>query len=505
MERTTTVLAAALFVLLAGHSTANDAVANELIGDETARQYGLTRSWFAQVEIDSGRARVAFVTQHVNHARSRVIQEITYQGGKAYFTDSDLDQFGVPVGIEGAERLAQARVRELAVAGRKPILKTLRVPEITLYAQTDNGILHAIDGETGRTRWSTIVGNPDYPVVQPGANNAYVAVANGSTLYVLDASNGRLLWERRVLGSPGAGPALTEDLLYIPMVDGAVEAYGLKENKSPVWTYRSSGATFAPPTAGASSVTWCTERGVLYGVSTKRTGIRFRLNTGGPILSPSVLQSSGRVVAASLDGYVYSVQENTGNISWRFSSGEPISQSPAAVGDAIYVVSDRGSLFRVAGNDGSEVWWTSDVLRFLSASQDRVYALGSNQRLHVINAKTGSKIASMPTGTLDLNIVNHFTDRIYLGTRLGLLQCLRERDLNYPLVYAAEAALSTEPMEAAPMPPAGGGMPAAGPAVDPFAPAPDPFAPAAPAPAPVDPFAPAPPRATNPFEPGGAP
>ena len=76
------------------------------------------------------------------------------------------------------------------------------IPEISIYVMTDGGVVHAIDAQTGRTRWYTRVGNPSYPCEAPGANDHFVAVLNGSTIYTLKAENGEALvcWADRLIG-----------------------------------------------------------------------------------------------------------------------------------------------------------------------------------------------------------------------------------------------------------------------------------------------------------------
>src|SRR5690606_29701649 len=49
----------------------------------------------------------------------------------------------------------------------------------------------------------------------------------------------------------------------------------------------------------------------------------------------------------TLDGYVYCSDEIKGNMLWRYSTGDSISQSPVAVGDTVYVVTNEGRLHAI--------------------------------------------------------------------------------------------------------------------------------------------------------------
>src|SRR5262249_14231771 len=179
--------------------------------------------------------------------------------------------FGEEIGVEGAKKLADEKLAALKAefeAGKKegppPAVSTHVVPRTTLYATSERGTVHALDAETGSTRWTTIVGDPRYPTTAAGANDRYVAVCNGSTLCVLLASDGTPAWSRMCVSSPGAGPALSEELVFVPMISGLVETFVLDDYKRPLATYKSYGRAMVQPVVSGESVAWPTDQGNLY-------------------------------------------------------------------------------------------------------------------------------------------------------------------------------------------------------------------------------------------------
>src|SRR5205085_9419715 len=99
----------------------------------------------------------------------------------------------------------------------------------TLYMLSHRGVLHAIDAETGGTLWATQVGSREKSNDGPGVGKQYVAVVNGSDLYVLDRRDGGVAFRKSLGGVASAGPAVGDQWVYVPMLSGSVVAYKLPD------------------------------------------------------------------------------------------------------------------------------------------------------------------------------------------------------------------------------------------------------------------------------------
>lgn len=464
-----------------------------LISPTEANRFGLERVWFTRVQFDSARGRIAHVRQHVSSQHGYTVHEVISERGRRVITDRDLDSFGVALGKDAAQKQAEKLVQQLTRSGIEAEHKTQVLPEITIYVVSDSGIVQAIDGETGRTRWATLVGNPRYPTDAPGSNDDYVAIVNGTTLYLLDQATGNILWRRQTLGAPGAGPAISDELVFAPMVGGTIEAYVADDGRAPPWVFQSRGRAVVQPVVAGSGVAWPTDNGDLYVAEANLTGIRYRLETSRAIVARPTHLPPKRIVVVSTDGYVYCIHESSGSLLWRFSSGEPIVKPAVAIGEALFVVTDDDNLFRLNAETGLEQWWAPRVRQVISASESRLYCLGDTGRLVIFDMNTGGRIGSMSTEQLDIQMVNYHTDRIFLGSSNGIIQCMREVGAEWPIIRTGgieekaedeKAAAEDEPMADEPVAPpsddpfgafGGGDEPAAGgdaPAGDPFA---DPF------------------------------
>jgi outer membrane protein assembly factor BamB len=414
----------------------------DLIPEATAAQHGLTRPWFAQVQFDQGRGRVCDL--------------ILYEG--------------------------------------------------VLYAQTDRGTIHAIDAETGKTLWSRQVGRPDHPSLTPSASHDLLATINGSRLYVVNRFTGDLLFEKEIEGVAGAGPALSAKRAYVPTVTGMIVAYRLDLSKETSREAAASAGTdvtsdqttqheedrrqnvrlrqqYIPPlfcqslgramvqplvtheNLAEEYVAWATDVGYLnnrgWGYfhigrincqEEKSLELKFRLTTHAPAVArpaylppdPKVTGDSGLVIAASGDGYVYAIREKDGNTFWQFSTGEPVIEAPVVIETRLYVVSQLGGMYCLDIATGKDVWWAPNVLRFVAASQTRVYVVDGQGRILVLNAQNGARLDTLATESIPVKLANSDTDRIYLADGMGLIQCLHEVEQSQPLVHGLERKQAAE-------------------------------------------------------------
>ncbi|MDX1946563.1 MAG: PQQ-binding-like beta-propeller repeat protein [Pirellulaceae bacterium] len=501
-------LIAGLLIVAAAGSAFAQVSSSGVIDADAARQMGMERLWFTQVGLDRGKGRLAGVYQHVSATQAHTVLEILHEGKRYVFSERERDAFGQPIGVEGARVKANelaAKIKgEAETAGVKdaplPRIDTYVVPQITIYVSSQRGMVHAIDGETGRTLWAATVGKPLHTTSAPAASDTHVAVVNGSMLYVMRVEDGSVEWSRQVVGAPSAGPAISEEFVWVPMIGGQVEAYDVHKHKRPAAVYRSFGLPLVQPVVSLNSVAWPTDEGNLYVGFAHVQGMRFRVEAKDAINSAPAFLAPNKVFATSLDGYVYCVHEEKGHVLWRFTTGEPISHSPVALGDTVYAITDRGNMYAISVADAQERWVTAGIKKYLAGNDNRLYCVDTGGNLTVLDTKSGSRIGSLATSSLDLPILNVQTDRILIGNSQGMIQCLRDSAVYWPVVHYL-----TEPKKKSTQPAKPG--PAFGPAPMPAGPpaGPDPFA--APPPAAVDPFAapaapPAaapPPAAVDPF------
>jgi outer membrane protein assembly factor BamB len=447
---------------LAGFSPANAQQLGQgtFMSDAALRSIGLERAWNTQVEFDSAKGRLAGLAVHVARDELVTYYEAKHSAfGRYAVSERDLNTLAQPMGKEAAKAKVEQWVKNWKEfhPAEKDIeveVKTFNVPQISLAVSAQRGMVQLINAETGLTYWNSKIGSEFLPTTPPALNNNHVAVLNGSKLYLLKRKDGSIEIQRQTINPPGGGPGMSSKYVYIPMINGIVETYSLENLRHPPSSIGSHGRIFQQPAVFYDAVAWTTDRGLVYVANAEATGLRFRIATSdvnsktGEYISKSsnftpgipTFLFNGENKAHSFyfgtaEGYVYSCNADYGNVTARFSAGEPILSSPIVVQGNVYAISEAGSLYCMTSDTLMEKWWQPGMKQVLAGSENRVYVVDRYQNLVAFEADTGSRIGSVPIGNIDLLYTNVSHDRIFLGTTTGVIQCLRESNRNFPWVH----------------------------------------------------------------------
>ncbi len=302
---------------------------------------------------------------------------------------------------------------------------------------TDEGMLHVVDAETGLLRWSFQAGNSKTLTLAAGANSTHVAVANTSTLFVLDRASGNLIYKRGLSGTPERGPVLTEHHVILPLVRGPMEVYPLTDADKTLYPsyLPSAGRVIGHPAVSGVEVAWAGDLNRIHAHQFADLGANFDspvgdgISTGATIFAP-------RIYIGTQGGYLIAFDAQRGSELWKFAAGSPIKEMPIATGPLVFVLAQDGGMFAVQADNGAQVWSSPDPAQFVSSSPERVYAVDRFNQLAVLDIKTGARVDVMrlPSGVKPL--LNSESDRMLLYTDRGFIQCLHEAKLQAPHFYS---------------------------------------------------------------------
>jgi outer membrane protein assembly factor BamB len=421
---------------------------------------GLEKEWHSQLEFDATRGRLAGISLFYNENSLQTLYEIKHSRGREVISERDLDPFGRPLGAERAKEKAEAwiedwKARHPGTKEPEPTYQEILTPDAQLISASQRGMVQALNAETGSTLWVTKVGLERLPTSVPTANENYVAVLNGSKLFLIDKKKGEIFWERPTTYPPGGGPVLSTQFVFVPMVNGILESYDIEKYRHPAKNIRSHGRIMVQPVVFKDAIAWTTDRGMVYVGNSEASGVRFRVSSQDvgvadgavPLVSSSFTPGAPTFLNlgennptymyfGTPEGQVYCCEAERGNVLARFSAGEPISQSPLVVRENLFAITDSNNLFCLDSRSMQEKWMVPGIKQVVAASEKHVYMLDQFRRLVSLDIETGSRLGSVALGNIDFVYTNTKSDRIYLGSSSGVMQCLREINHYYPWVHA---------------------------------------------------------------------
>jgi len=324
----------------------------------------------------------------------------------------------------------------------------LSIDEINLYALSTSGIITAFNNDTGKKLWATQLGrgnNINYP---PVSNSTNVFITVGTNLYSIDRLNGEIDWELQLPRSASTSPTVDEESIYVGSLSGRVYAWDLKkldelsnESKLPDWrdaairwTYQTGDAITTPPIVTSRTLLFASEDGSLYSVTVNNRQLTFQFETDAPI-SANLAEDEKSIFLASEDQNLYCLNILNGIVRWRIRTSFALRKPVTVLDNEVYLSSDKNGLFQLSATSGHEKWWQPLGSSFISLSPTRVYASDELGNLLILSRADGAILSAVPLRKFQVKLMNERTDRIFCASESGLIMCLKQSDLPFPVRF----------------------------------------------------------------------
>lgn len=433
------------FICLVGGLRADDGVTSSAV----IQRAGLTVDWFThsgvgmtggvadwQINVNENKP-TTFFTLEANKFRERISQ-------------NTLNAFGKPFGVDGARQYMQGRSEVLkAEFANDGVVKVdikiseYTLPQTTIYTLGTNSVVSAVDADTGQTKWTSSIGDPKLPSIGVAASHDFVAAINGLTLYCLEAATGKIVWSGKCRFAPSTSPAITDTSIYVPLMNGRLESFALKDKGRNSQVLVAGGRSTARPLVTDYSVSWPNSRGSLTvaGLYTQSKGVAYQLHSDDAITSATAYDD-GVFYVTSLDGFVYAMNEPRGVVDWQVSTGFGISQSAIVLNNHVYVINTNNEMFKLIPESGKDAAGWEQPLQnigsYVGAGKENMYVLDSVGNLCVLDQDTGAMLSKVEMGGIQSVLPNMISDRMYIVSDRGMIQCLREINSRIPFFHSSE-------------------------------------------------------------------
>lgn len=423
-----------------------------LVPESQAFRAGLKVQWNTQLSV-GGPFKMIDWCFHIDENSSTTYFVMEAGNVREVVSNRQLNRKGAPYGLKGAEEeidfrkdLLATRMKLRGIEDVEIKTSSYTLPKSVLYTLSSDGVVTAIDADTGDILWDQLIGDITLNVVGVGASNDHVAVVVGSKVYCLDAEDGRTLWSKETVYVPSASPAVSNTNVLVPLGNGRLQSFLIEDKGYGSNAFFASGFATSRPLVTGARVVWTTDSGQLnLATPIASKAVSFRLKANDSIVA-SPTAKGNMVFAASIDGFVYCVDQEKGRLVWEVTTGSGITQPAVPIGDFLYVVSESDQLFKIDAKTGqfSDNWNTpvEGITGFLGATEESIFALDKKNHLLVIDRSTGKGVSSVDVGDIDRVLTNTLTDRIYLASDDGLIQCVRDAASENPIFHNRDAMVA---------------------------------------------------------------
>ena len=282
-----------------------------------------------------------------------------------------------------------------------PIHSSPAIYKDNVYFVSSEGILKAINMETGEEEWDLDLGAPSdsSPIVHK--NRLYVGCEDG--LKAVNINSHEIIWDYDC-ANVASTPFYYEDVIYFGSDDGHL--YGLDTDGKVKLDKKLDGELKSSPVIVDDTVYIGSTNSKLYSIGTDKNK-NWEFTTGDEILSsPSHVNET--VIFGSNDGNIYCLNESDGDLIWKVDLNNKIISSPTVdeYDNSVYVGSDDGNYSCLDIRDGTIKWshQTGDKVESTGALKGNLISFGSNNgNFYVLNKYTGAEEFTYNPGTVLFN------------------------------------------------------------------------------------------------------
>jgi hypothetical protein len=195
-----------------------------------------------------------------------------------------------------------------------------------VYVAFASGSLQAFDAADGSTVWTFAAAG--HAAEALSFLEERLLVVQGSTLRVLDASDGHELFSLEAGSPPVLPPRSCAGRWFVPLSSGEVLALN-PEDGSRLWSRRLEG-TPTPPACHDKLLVVGTSAGTLVGLKARSGRHKWTQRLAGAVIVPPLLFEGGAYVGA-LDGRVYGFKSAGGHRLWAVAIGERVRRDPVLI------------------------------------------------------------------------------------------------------------------------------------------------------------------------------
>ncbi|HEX9388450.1 MAG TPA: PQQ-binding-like beta-propeller repeat protein [Anaerolineales bacterium] len=220
-----------------------------------------------------------------------------------------------------------------------------------LYTGSGDGVLHAVDVQTGEKIWST---GGFSQLENSGAISGDTLVAGGydQRVRALDRHTGEVLWSFDTVYPVQASPLIVDDRVYIA-TDHALYTLDLSTGQLQSQAPTGNEGAYMGAPAYEDGIIYTTGGKYLLALDSTNGKELWRIEHSDMFTALAV--ANGLIYVGNFDGYFYAFDQKNGAEKWKFQSGGLFWAAPAVEENTVYAGNDD-LVYALNAQTGEQIW-----------------------------------------------------------------------------------------------------------------------------------------------------
>jgi len=311
-----------------------------------------------------------------------------------------------------------------------PIGSQVAVVDGVVYLVSTDGVVHALDVDTGDERWKASTGAETY--ASPSVVDGLVLIGANDGSHAFAVADGSQAWFAPATGEVHGCPAVAGHTAVFASHGGTATALDTRTG-TVLWSHSLGAADDSSIAADDGVAVFGLQDGVVVALAIADGTERWRTDTGDGARIGTLSIAEGRVFVPTLDGgsagsrHVSTLDLATGNLLWRFASpGDQPAYAPAIADGRAIVQGEDGSVTALDVATGAVLWQSKAPGRveIVAAVADGVsYGASNGGVAFAIDATTGAERWQIPIQGVPYGAAVT-SGLVLIGTSTGILYAI---------------------------------------------------------------------------------
>ncbi len=316
------------------------------------------------------------------------------------------------------------------------IESTAAVVDGTVYVGALDGVLYAIDAQTGKKRWTYQASGSTK--ASPSIDNGVIYFGDSEGVFhAVDIATQQMKWQFKTEGEIISSATFVGDRVLFGSYDGFLYCLN-RENGELIWKFETEGYVHGTPgiwtqpskeTGDVQNFTIVTGCDSYLRVLNIDDGSQTQLVDLGAYVGASPAISESSVYCGTYGAEILAVNLDTGEIAWRYRHPKrrfPFFASAALTDDAV-IIGGRDKMVHALSSETGESLWTYTTKSRIESSAvivgRRAFLGTTGGMLIALDVSTGESVWEFATGSSIAASPSVADNRLYIGTEDGTLYC----------------------------------------------------------------------------------